>query len=335
MPVNEFNLLRSLQFARGRETTQDAIFSVVFLSDEIQMFKISRETGEITDFRPPITNFAAGMSQLSYMDNKPKTNIWFLSYHTDITGVVSNNGFFKVEITPESVNQIFFKILAELHAAVSFLDTPESDTFFTYEKEIGTEPEHYLRLYSTSSNTPTVLKSVNIGAYVTYRNAEFLTSISAVALNKPYFGEVDLYDESLTKKGQIKITSIPGKDNYVKSISEVTSAKRLITLGSQGTIDVWDLSNLSLINKIHSLNMASQSRKLYFKAIGLVEADTVLIREVQFGKNFQNKFMRVDYTKEAPGIVSKSSEFAYSDPTFVAPKNVAGVIDDLYSIDDS
>lgn len=121
---NSLNLLRSMNFARGLDNTQDAIFAAVLLSDEIQMFKVARQTGEITDFRAPITNFEPGMSYLAYMDNKPKTNFWFVCYHTYAqtyyedpplpSGIYLENsqgpkGFFKVEITADSVNKVFFK----------------------------------------------------------------------------------------------------------------------------------------------------------------------------------------------------------------------------------
>ena len=278
------------------------------------------------------------------MDNKPKTNYWFLSYHTyqqTLSDIAPNNpisqgnkGFFKVEITPDAVNQVFFKNLAELYQAVYFMDTPDSDKFLTTEKELGTEPEIYLRLYSTSTNPPTVLKSQNIGGTI-YDNSEFLTSVSAVAMNKPYSEEIDFYDESLTKKGQIKTTQVAGKVNYVKSISEVPSVKRLVTLGGQGVIDVWDLSNLASVTNIHSFQLETGSRKIFIKAVGLIEENTVLLRSAEFGKNFQNKFLRIDYTKEQPGIVSKASEFNFEDATFTPPKNVIGAIDGLYGMDDA
>lgn len=309
------------------------------------MFKIARESGEISQFRSPITNFAPGMSRLEYMDNKPKTNYWFLSYHTyqqtlsdDIPPIPisqGTKGFFKVEITPDTVNQIFFQSLSELYQAVYFMDTPESDKFLTTEKELGTEPELYLRLYSTSSSPPTVLKSQNIGGSSYYENSEFLTSILAVAMNRPLSEEIDFYDESLTKKGQIKTSQVSGKVNYVKSISEVPSVKRLITLGGQGVIDVWDLSNLSSVTNLHSFRLGTESRKIYIKALGLVEENTVLLRSAGFGKNFQNKFLRIDYTKDQPGIVSKASEFNVDDATFTPPKNVIGTIDGLYGMDDA
>ena len=210
---NDYNLLRSLRFARGIENTQDLIFAVVLLSEEIQMFKIARETGEVTEFRPPITNFAPGMTHLEYMDNKPKTNFWFLSYHTYQTTLSTevatldepipqgDKGFFKVEITPDAVNTVFFNQVAELHQSVYFMDTPDSDKFFTTEKELDLEAEFHLKFYSTSTNTHTLLKSQSIGLTNFYQNSEFLTSISAVALNKPFTEEIHFYDESLTKKG--------------------------------------------------------------------------------------------------------------------------------------
>lgn len=215
------------------------------------------------------------------------------------------------------------------------MDTPESDKFLTTEKELGTEPELYLRLYSTSSSPPTVLKSQNIGGSSYYENSEFLTSILAVAMNRPLSEEIDFYDESLTKKGQIKTSQVSGKVNYVKSISEVPSVKRLITLGGQGVIDVWDLSNLSSVTNLHSFRLGTESRKIYIKALGLVEENTVLLRSAGFGKNFQNKFLRIDYTKDQPGIVSKASEFNVDDATFTPPKNVIGTIDGLYGMDDA
>lgn len=100
------------------------------------------------------------------------------------------------------------------------MDTPDSDKFFTTEKELGTEPEFYLRLYSTATNPPTVLRSQNIGDSTFYENSLFLVTISAVALNKPYSEQIHFYDGNLLKIGQINTSPVDDNFNYIKNMSE-------------------------------------------------------------------------------------------------------------------
>ena len=69
-------------------------------------------------------------------------------------------------------------------------------------------------------------------------------------------------------------------------MSEVPSVKRLITLGSQGIIDVWDLSNIAAVSILHTFKLEPSQGQIFFKVIGLVEENTVLIKTALFGKNF-------------------------------------------------